>query len=615
MELQNHKCSFNNHKNIDAIKYCQECNIYLCNKCENIHLGFFKNHHILLLNQDIDELFTGYCKEKNHPNLLNYFCKDHNDLCCPCCIAKIKTRENGKHFDCNVCDINDICDEKKKNLSKNIKSLENLSDKFKVLRNDIEKNIEEIDKNKEEVKGEIQKVFTKIREELNNREDHLLIEVDQIYEKEFNVRNIDNILKEKKFYEKIKIFIDKGKIAEKEWDKYDNKIILINDCINIEKAIDKINNINSSIENYKSQNKKLKFYSDFDDILDLIKKLGTFDKKINQQEVCININNFNPQNLNCLRQISSNFGCTNNYVFDCICFFISKNNEYVLCYPDSSYKSLIFYDINNNNEIKKINNAHNNYIYTVKHYLYDKFDIILSTSNNNDIKIWNYNEGLNILTISAIYENSNYVYSSCIIFDKNNFTIFCIGYQNYIKVYNQKGEFIKNIGSNDVSNRLYIDSSEIEGKKYLLVGGTKGIQVFNLPPLSEYHTFIEGNDTQYHNEAKIIKINNTFNLIDTGTFNFIKIWDFVNKNLINKIISDTTDYLKGFMVINNRYLFIGGDHKNIKEFDLEKKIMIKSISKHNSTVVGIKPVKDKNGNTFIISYSQDDHKIYLWGFK
>ena len=105
MELQNHKCSFNNHKNIDAIKYCQECNIYLCNKCENIHLGFFKNHHILLLNQDIDELFTGYCKEKNHPNLLNYFCKDHNDLCCPCCIAKIKTRENGKHFDCNVCDI------------------------------------------------------------------------------------------------------------------------------------------------------------------------------------------------------------------------------------------------------------------------------------------------------------------------------------------------------------------------------------------------------------------------------------------------------------------------------------------------------------------------------
>ena len=111
--------------------------------------------------------------------------------------------------------------------------------------------MEEIDKNKEEIKGEIQKVFTKIREELNNREDQLLIEVDQLFEKKYNSKYLDNILKEKKFDEKIKIFLDKGKTDEKEWDKYDNKIVLINDCINIEKSIDKINNINSSIENYK----------------------------------------------------------------------------------------------------------------------------------------------------------------------------------------------------------------------------------------------------------------------------------------------------------------------------------------------------------------------------
>ena len=613
MELQKQKCSFEDHKNIDAIKYCPECNIYLCNKCENHHSELFKNHHILPLEKDKDELFTGYCKEKSHSKLLNYFCKDHNDLCCPCCIAKIKTRENGNHFDCNVCDINDICDEKKKNISNNIKSLENLSNKFKSLKNDLEKNMEEIDKNKEEIKGEIQKVFTKIREELNNREDQLLIEVDQIFETKFNAKYLDNILKEKKLDEKIKIFIDKGKTAEKEWDKFDNKIILINDCINIEKTIDKINNINSSIENYKSQDKKLKFYSYSDDIINSIKKLGAFDKKINQQEVSITINNFNPQNLNCIRQISSNFGCYNNYAYDCICFFISKNNEYVLGYPDSSYKSLIFYDINNNNEIKKINNAHDNYIYTIKHYPYDKYDIILTTSLNNDIKIWNYNEGLNILTISKIYENYNNVFSSCIIFDKNNFSIFCTGYQNYIKVYNQAGEFIKNIGNNDVNSRYYIDSSEIEEKKYLIVGGTNGIQVFNLPALTEYHTFIEGNDTQYHNEAKVIKINDTYNLIDTGYFNHIKIWDFINKNLINKITSDTTNDLRGFMIINNRYLFIGSDDKSIKEFDLEKKIMIKSISKHNNYVVGIKPVKDKNGNIFIISYSLDKN-IYLWGF-
>ena len=55
------------------------------------------------------------------------------------------------------------------------------------------------------------------------------------------------------------------------------------------------------MENYKSQDKKLKFHSYSDEIINSIKKLGAFEKKINQQEVCITINNFNPQNLNCLR--------------------------------------------------------------------------------------------------------------------------------------------------------------------------------------------------------------------------------------------------------------------------------------------------------------------------
>ena len=113
MELQKQKCSFEDHKNIDAIKYCPQCNIYLCNKCEIHHSGLFKNHRILPLDKDSDELLTGYCNEKSHLNALNYFCKDHNILCCSSCIAKIKTRENGKHHDCDVCDINDICDEKK----------------------------------------------------------------------------------------------------------------------------------------------------------------------------------------------------------------------------------------------------------------------------------------------------------------------------------------------------------------------------------------------------------------------------------------------------------------------------------------------------------------------
>ena len=180
MQDQNYKCSV--HKDTDAIRCCGECNAFYCNKCEIIHSKLVKNHQIFKVDKNINELFTGFCKEKNHPNELNYFCKDHNDLCCSSCIAKIKTREKGKHHDCNVCDINDIYDDKMKNLSYNIKNLENLSNLFQALVNDLKKIKEEIDKNKENVKEKIQKIFTKIRSELNNREDQLLDEVDNIFE-------------------------------------------------------------------------------------------------------------------------------------------------------------------------------------------------------------------------------------------------------------------------------------------------------------------------------------------------------------------------------------------------------------------------------------------------
>ena len=73
MEIQK-KCFTEEHKEIDAVSLCPECRIYMCNKCTNIHSTFFKNHHPYNLNKE-EEIFTGYCEEKNHPNKLEYYCK------------------------------------------------------------------------------------------------------------------------------------------------------------------------------------------------------------------------------------------------------------------------------------------------------------------------------------------------------------------------------------------------------------------------------------------------------------------------------------------------------------------------------------------------------------
>ena len=254
----------------------------------------------------------------------------------------------------------------------------------------------------------------------------------------------------------------------------------------------------------------------------------------------------------------------------------------------------------------------NIYLQLNKYYDYNLYDIISTCSYNNDIKIWNYNESLNILTINNIFNNSNYVYSSALLFDNNSFFIFCIGDNNYINIYNSSGNLYKNIGNND-ENRRYIEIFEINENKYIISGGNKGINVFNYPSFSNYYCFRENNDTQCHNYVKIIKIKNIYNLIDVGSFNQIKIWDFFNKNLIKCITSNSESGLGGFILINNIYLIIGSFDNEIKVFDINNGIIVKKFNKHTSEVVGIKAIKDKNNNQYFVSYGYDNN-IYLWSF-
>ena len=177
------KCSSINHKEFDALTFCGRCNIYMCNKCEKLHSELFSNHNQIKLEKgkDIAELFTGFCKVKNHRDELKYFCKIYNELCCAECITKLKGKENGQHSDCNICFIEDIENEKRNKLKENIKCLEDISINLEQKIKELKPIYDKINKSKEELKTNIQKIFTKLRNALNDREDELLLEVDNRY--------------------------------------------------------------------------------------------------------------------------------------------------------------------------------------------------------------------------------------------------------------------------------------------------------------------------------------------------------------------------------------------------------------------------------------------------
>ena len=288
MENRNRKCSFSEHKEIDSKFYCKDCKVYMCNKCINFHSKFLEKHTVINLEKETDEIFTGICPEENHQIELEYFCKTHNQLCCAACIAKIKRDQNGLHKDCDVCQIEDIKEEKKNKVQENIKYLEDLSNNLEKLIISLKSIFEKIKTNKEEIKMQIQSTFTKIRNELNNREDELLLNVEKEFENKYFFN--ENIIKEcEKLPNKIKLSLEKGNLMNKEYD--DKKLnLFIYNCINIENNIKEINIIKEKVEKCNSlENIQINFAEQNDtkikEILDIIKNFGNLGMILDFKEI------------------------------------------------------------------------------------------------------------------------------------------------------------------------------------------------------------------------------------------------------------------------------------------------------------------------------------------
>ena len=285
------KCSSEEHNNIDANYYCQDCKIYICNKCEIHHNALFKNHNKYKLDKEINEIFNNICKEENHPNKLEYYCKNHNELCCANCVTKIKGKGNGQHKDCEVCFIENIKEEKKNKLKENIKYLEDLSNNIESSINKIKEIIEKTNEKKEEMKIKIQKIFTKIRTALNDREDELLLEVNNIYEDTFKDINIKKL---QILPNNIKISLEKGKLIneEKKWNDNKTMYSIIKDCINIENNIKDINSINDKLKNGNLNDEvDINFSPENKELDDFIQNVKTFGKIISKNYI-INKNDF-----------------------------------------------------------------------------------------------------------------------------------------------------------------------------------------------------------------------------------------------------------------------------------------------------------------------------------
>ena len=245
------KCSLDEHKDLDAIYYCQECKISMCKKCEKDHTRLLKNHHIISLDKDINEIFTGLCTKPNHALKLEYYCKTHNQLCCAACIAKVKNKWNGQHKNCDIYFIVKIKNSIKDKMNNNYKKLKEISNNLEPSIKELKDIYEKINESKEKLKGKIQNIFTKIRTELNNREDKLYEEIEAKYNELYFKEEL--IKESEKLPNMVKVSLDKGKIKENDWNDENLLPKLFNESIKFENAIKNIDDIYDKIKQFNSK--------------------------------------------------------------------------------------------------------------------------------------------------------------------------------------------------------------------------------------------------------------------------------------------------------------------------------------------------------------------------
>ena len=227
--------------------------------------------------QKINETLPEFCQEENHhSNKLEYFCKNHNMLCCVACISKIRSKGNGQHSECKIYNVEDILPKKIKRFKENINNLEMLLKRHQQLLKEIEINFREFN-NKKDLKQKIKNIFKRIRDKIDEREENLLIEVDFLFDDLlFNEKaKINNI------YEIIKSTLKKSEIIAYELNNNNkNYITLINNCINFENTIIQIDKDLNKMDNNANINEYIfqEFYPEenhlLNNYLEKIEKFG-----------------------------------------------------------------------------------------------------------------------------------------------------------------------------------------------------------------------------------------------------------------------------------------------------------------------------------------------------
>ena len=344
------------------------------------------------------------------------------------------------------------------------------------------------------------------------------------------------------------------------------------------------------------------------------------EKKIednNNKNYNENIKNFSDFGLK--MQLTKNSYCYNN-INNSFTLFNSFNNNNTYLIYSTDIKSIISYNLDEQKINIEIKNAHRNYITNFRHCLIKstKKNIIMSVSDiDNHIKLWDANIWECILILNNI-NNQGFLNSACFLNDNDNIYIISSNWNfnncENLKVFNIKGENIKNI--NDSDDRVVYIKSFYDFKKakyYLITGNDRYIKSYDFYENKFYRKYTQRNGNSYY--SVIIKyFNNILKIIGSCYDGYIRIWEFHSGDILNTIDTGNKGLI-GICLWNDNYLFGGTKENLLKLINLEKNKVEKIIYDSTGNLCTIKKINHITFGECLISQGLLNEQIKIWGFK
>ena len=295
------------------------------------------------------------------------------------------------------------------------------------------------------------------------------------------------------------------------------------------------------------------------------------------------------------------------------CAFKSYSGESLVVWGTPQY-SIEFFDLEKNKIIKTITRAHNQTIFSCRHYsdIKNRIDYLISSSYDRTVKVWDIKTFSYFVNISNAH-SGYYIYSVSILCDEkeNSNYIITSAPNEYMKIWDFKGKFIRNCGQNDESTYfidVYYDNKE--RNHYILNANSNDVKSYKFKTGELYHKY-KGTPQTWHMSVVVNENRDNHILIESDGNGYIRMWEFHTANLIKVIASSPTLNLRGICLWNDDYLFASGNDYQVKLFDLTAGKFIQSFKGHTSTVCTLEKIVHPKYGECLISQGLDG-KLKIW---